>query len=134
MEIALFLIVNPNLNEVEVYCIGANSQITILLLVAIFFFVVVVVVASSGNCFSPFLCNNPSGIVYNTMFSYTQCKSHRSNKCWQQDCQVGIFMPTFSIWHIVKWLAVKKKINCWHFSLKSQQEIFIANQFKICQI
>ena len=31
------------------------------------------------------------------------------------------------IWH-------KKKITCWHFSLKCQQEISIANQFKICQI
>ena len=62
-------------------------------------------------------------------YIFSQSNDHFDNRV----ARLAFLCQLSQIWHIVKWLAVKK-ITCWHFSLKCQQEIVIANQFKICQI
>ena len=61
----------------------------------------------------------------------SSCHSQFSQRVQTRVARLAFFMPTFS--DLAHCKVVGSKKITWHFSLKCQQGIFIANQFKICQ-
>ena len=119
---SLFLIVNPNLNEVEVYCIGANSQITILLLVPILLLLLLLLLVEIF--FHLFYATIPPA-SFTTQCSHIHSASHTEViSVGSRIARLAFIMPTFSNLAYCKVVGSKKKNQLLAFQPKEPTRDF----------